>query len=321
MSEFTKNVQQWVMTGLSILGEVFSEKQTAGQKHAISLLLSGQADSALRAVCYYVMSNQIYPPSEEALQHPMVTDAVERLKVSVTMCGLANMQPSWAAEYVKTRSTTTDIHKPAPEGFPMTNVYVNGFEVDVEKERELFEEGRPVGSLQCDAKGEYIYAPTKYQWEGWLERAKKQVRTTLESELWKNPLLPIEERIEIADGAIAWRNDVIANLRKQLENIKPPEWGIDIHGVTGQMEIWYKATFDSESAEFPSKAEIMAALANHPLRIEFNADDRLQNMISDLSSVLVTSEFQMQLAFRQPLRRALKLCKEAGYDVKIDLGN
>lgn len=44
---------------------------------------------------------------------------------------------------------------------------------------------------------------------------------TLESEVWKNPLLPMPERLQIADGAVRFRNDVIANLRAQLAQVKP----------------------------------------------------------------------------------------------------
>jgi hypothetical protein len=39
---------------------------------------------------------------------------------------------------------------------------------------------------------------------------------TLMSEPWKNPLIPIDERLLIADGAIAWRQKLINKLRKQL---------------------------------------------------------------------------------------------------------
>lgn len=39
---------------------------------------------------------------------------------------------------------------------------------------------------------------------------------TLISEAWKNPLTPMGERLQIADGAVRFRDDVIANLRKQL---------------------------------------------------------------------------------------------------------
>lgn len=39
---------------------------------------------------------------------------------------------------------------------------------------------------------------------------------TLETEAWKNPLLSKNDRLQIADGAVAWRDEVIANLRQQL---------------------------------------------------------------------------------------------------------
>ena len=40
---------------------------------------------------------------------------------------------------------------------------------------------------------------------------------TLLSEPWKNPLTPMDERLVIADGAVAFLNGVINNLRAQLE--------------------------------------------------------------------------------------------------------
>ena len=40
---------------------------------------------------------------------------------------------------------------------------------------------------------------------------------TLISELWKNPMIPMNERLVIADGAIAFYKEVIANLRKKLK--------------------------------------------------------------------------------------------------------
>ncbi len=40
---------------------------------------------------------------------------------------------------------------------------------------------------------------------------------TLPSELWKNPMFSIEDRLLIADGVIAFRDRVIENLRNQLK--------------------------------------------------------------------------------------------------------
>lgn len=43
------------------------------------------------------------------------------------------------------------------------------------------------------------------------------------TELWDNPLFPIEERLEIAKGAIGYRDRIIANLRNQLEAARAVE--------------------------------------------------------------------------------------------------
>lgn len=42
---------------------------------------------------------------------------------------------------------------------------------------------------------------------------------TPELSMWKNPLIPMNERLEIADGAVRWRDEVIANLRRQLQEV------------------------------------------------------------------------------------------------------
>lgn len=39
-------------------------------------------------------------------------------------------------------------------------------------------------------------------------------------ELWKNPLLDPSERLLIADGAIAFRDAVIKNLREQIKQLR-----------------------------------------------------------------------------------------------------
>lgn len=43
---------------------------------------------------------------------------------------------------------------------------------------------------------------------------------TAGGELWKNPLFTNADNLLIADGAIAWRDQVIANLREQLAAAK-----------------------------------------------------------------------------------------------------
>ncbi len=46
-------------------------------------------------------------------------------------------------------------------------------------------------------------------------------------EAWKNPLAPIAENLEIADGAIAFRDGIIANLRAQLAKAQQPATSSD----------------------------------------------------------------------------------------------
>src|SRR5690554_376594 len=47
---------------------------------------------------------------------------------------------------------------------------------------------------------------------------------TLESEGWKNPLLSKNDRLQIADGAVAWRDEVIKNLRSR--DRQPAQQGV-----------------------------------------------------------------------------------------------
>jgi hypothetical protein len=46
---------------------------------------------------------------------------------------------------------------------------------------------------------------------------------TLPSELWKNPLLSLQERLQIADGAVQWNREVAENLRARLRAAQQPQ--------------------------------------------------------------------------------------------------
>lgn len=41
---------------------------------------------------------------------------------------------------------------------------------------------------------------------------------TLISEIWKNPLISLSERLLIADGAIAYQRKIIDNLRSKIKS-------------------------------------------------------------------------------------------------------
>lgn len=47
-------------------------------------------------------------------------------------------------------------------------------------------------------------------------------------ELWKNPLLPINERLEIADGVIANQQTQIDRLRTQLQPKHHGQWIVEL---------------------------------------------------------------------------------------------
>lgn len=46
---------------------------------------------------------------------------------------------------------------------------------------------------------------------------------TLPSELWKNPLLSLQERLQISDGAVQWNREVAENLRARLRAAQQPQ--------------------------------------------------------------------------------------------------
>lgn len=60
---------------------------------------------------------------------------------------------------------------------------------------------------------------------------------TAASEVWKNPLFTNADNLLIADGAIAWRDEVIANLRQQLKEAKKDSELLDFLGSLGRMEL------------------------------------------------------------------------------------
>lgn len=45
-------------------------------------------------------------------------------------------------------------------------------------------------------------------------------RSKTGNEMWKNPFIPIENRLLICDGAISFRDEVIKNLRNQIKQIE-----------------------------------------------------------------------------------------------------
>lgn len=208
--------------------------------------------------------------------------------------------------------------------------------VDEAKEREMYEQMVPLDRRDRYENGNYIHAPTQDIWEGWLKRAEHKEFTTLDSELWKSPFIDINERLEIADGAIAWRNEVIANLRRQLVDARKTEqvetvviepnliddvdsvMDVDHTGSTNLLEEFFLLTKE-EGAVMPTVEEIKSELATHIFSDLFNEDGKLILMMADLEDEVTTNEFHHRLAYRAPLRRALEICKEQGVRVTVDL--
>lgn len=92
--------------------------------------------------------------------------------------------------------------------------------VDETKERKMFEAGINPHSRQRNEVGDYVLPSIQAHWVGWIERAMKKEYITLDTEMWKNPHIDINKRLEIVDGAVAWRNEVIAQLRRQLADLQ-----------------------------------------------------------------------------------------------------
>lgn len=216
--------------------------------------------------------------------------------------------------------------------------------VDEAKEREMFEaEIKPHFRIRNE-HGDYVLPAIQIRWVGWHERAVKKEYTTLDTEAWKNPFIPLEERIQIVDGAVAWRNEVIANLRKQIEDLKGNN--ADIRKVVAErsgmksvdhydieqanadftkiLVTWYQLTFDLENGYLglPLLSMLKAVHGRHQLTEKFDNDDKLKNLYDDLENTIEThdTQYALRLAFRQPIRRMLRICIENDIDIKGTYG-
>lgn len=101
---------------------------------------------------------------------------------------------------------------------------------------------RPDGIFWDNEFDEYTARDTEYEldaddyntmfrgWRAACAQIKQDVEPdwsdskTLETEGWKNPLLSKNDRLQIADGAVAWRDEVIKNLRSRVSQPEGDGW-------------------------------------------------------------------------------------------------
>jgi len=91
---------------------------------------------------------------------------------------------------------------------------------------------------------------------------------TLDSEGWKNPLLAKNDRLQIADGAVAWRDEVIRNLRSQKAPTQgvPEGWKlVPLTPTESMQQAWDLApTYECGDQEFISAYQAMLGAAPQP---------------------------------------------------------
>ncbi|WP_420105754.1 hypothetical protein [Herbaspirillum huttiense] len=110
---------------------------------------------------------------------------------------------------------------PVPEGLVLVPMHLNAEMRDVLSEEDWTWEDLLVAANAVTEEQYYAIqngdgdSPAVAQPEPDWSASK-----TLISEAWKNPLTPMGERLQIADGAVRFRDDVIANLRKQLAEVE-----------------------------------------------------------------------------------------------------
>lgn len=82
---------------------------------------------------------------------------------------------------------------------------------------------------------------------------------TLPSELWKNPLLSLQERLQIADGAVQWNREVAENLRARLCAAQQPQGEQEQNSSERVMTVVYRD---------PTREDVQSFM-NHPKSVWF----------------------------------------------------
>ena len=125
------------------------------------------------------------------------------------------------------------------------------------------------------------------RWFYWcIAWEKASVRPTMETELWKNPFISAEERLEIAEGAIAFRNEVIRNLQGRLVSPTIAEFELNKEMVEAILDSEYIVKdFDRNSEN--GEVELRYQISNnfHTRELARDTVHRIINALKQLTPV------------------------------------
>ncbi|BEG72376.1 hypothetical protein RVBP21_0040 [Pseudomonas phage BRkr] len=125
------------------------------------------------------------------------------------------------------------------------------------------------------------------RWFYWcIAWEKASVRPTMETELWKNPFISVEERLEIAEGAIAFRNEVIRNLQGRLVSPTITEFKLNDEMVEAILDSSYTVKdFDRNSET--GEVELQYQISNnfHNRELARDTVHRIINALKQLTPV------------------------------------
>ncbi|QYV98853.1 hypothetical protein [Pseudomonas phage U1B] len=127
------------------------------------------------------------------------------------------------------------------------------------------------------------------RWYYWcIAWEKASVRPTMETELWKNPFISVEERLEIAEGAIAFRNEVIRNLQDRLVSPTIAEFELNDEMVEAILDSDYTVKdFDRNSESEDGIVELRYQVSNnfHTRELARDTVHRIINALKQLTPV------------------------------------
>lgn len=98
-------------------------------------------------------------------------------------------------------------------------------------------------------------------------------------DLWDNPLYPVDERLEMAKGGIAFRDKIITNLREQLKlQANAAHMGMDAAKRTSgiQLQLAEQARAESSPEVLESERQVNSMLTEESERLTLERDGAIE---------------------------------------------
>jgi hypothetical protein len=154
----------------------------------------------------------VTPPVREAMGWPCEIETADFAKDTITLkMKSGDYKVSAGHHWLSTSAKQEQRAVSEQLGEPVAHVRVSGGMLGGARR------GKGMSELPDGDYSLYI-TPLAKQEQGEPDFSKSK---TLLSELWKNPLYSLQDRLLMADGAVSFRDEVIANLRKQQEQGEP----------------------------------------------------------------------------------------------------